>query len=228
MSCWTVRKSISAYLDGVLAGDEMKRVSRHVAGCRKCAARSTELRRTREMLHEAPKMAIPQRLSDRLRVMASHERQRRMTRMTWSAQVREWKRSARLCIDNLMRPLAVPFAGGILSTLVMFGALAPSLGTHRNLSPDVPISLYTHASLEEMSDVGYTDPNADAVVELVIDAHGQVTGYSIEHGKITPQLENSIANVVLFSTFTPATWFGQPTAGKVLVTFTRSHIVVRG
>jgi hypothetical protein len=40
-----------------------------------------------------------------------------------------------------------------------------------------------------------------------------------------PEIEN---NLVLFSRFAPATVFGRPTWGKVLVSFRRSQISVRG
>jgi hypothetical protein len=37
-----------------------------------------------------------------------------------------------------------------------------------------------------------------------------------------------IGNMILFTSFSPATAFGQPTAGRVWVSFRRSHIVVKG
>ena len=129
-------------------------------------------------------------------------------------------------IDNLMKPLALPFAGGLASALFLFGVLVPTLGFHHNFRNDVPIALYTDASLEETAPFGIND--AETIVELTIDQRGRITGYSIPHGQDSPQLEANIANMMFFSTFTPATWFGQPTSGKVLISFRRSHIIVRG
>jgi hypothetical protein len=65
-------------------------------------------------------------------------------------------------------------------------------------------------------------------VELTIDERGQISDYSFPEGKRDRLLESNIANLVLFSQFAPATWFGQPTSGKILVSFRRSSIVIRG
>jgi hypothetical protein len=46
--------------------------------------------------------------------------------------------------------------------------------------------------------------------------------FNVLQGKMTGE----IGNLLLFSTFTPATMFMQPTAGKVVIR--RSQIVVKG
>jgi len=64
------------------------------------------------------------------------------------------------------------------------------------------------------------------VVQLTLDQTGAVVDYSIPKGNDTPQLRNDIANMILFTKFQPATEYGIPTAGTLLVSFRR--IVVRG
>jgi hypothetical protein len=39
---------------------------------------------------------------------------------------------------------------------------------------------------------------------------------------------SEIGNMILFTSFTPATAFGQPTPGKLLLSFRRSKVVVKG
>ena len=68
----------------------------------------------------------------------------------------------------------------------------------------------------------------ETVIELTINEKGQVTDYSVPSGKLDPALEAKLANLVMFSVGTPATFFGQPMTGKVLVSFRRSQIFVRG
>ena len=42
------------------------------------------------------------------------------------------------------------------------------------------------------------------------------------------KLDTNIANILFFSSFKPATLFGRPTSGKLVLSFRRSHIFVRG
>jgi hypothetical protein len=89
------------------------------------------------------------------------------------------------------------------------------------------VGWYTEAKMIEMAPFAYYGD--ETVVELTIDERGQITDYSIPHGKITRELENNIANMMVLYEFSPATWFGYPTSGKLLVSFRRgAHIVVKG
>jgi hypothetical protein len=60
---------------------------------------------------------------------------------------------------------------------------------------------------------------------VTIDERGRVQGYAVTRGHMTPEIEN---NLIVFSRFAPATAFGQPTWGRVLVSFRRTQISVRG
>jgi hypothetical protein len=41
-------------------------------------------------------------------------------------------------------------------------------------------------------------------------------------------MQADLTTMMFYARFTPATWFGQPTNGKVLVSFRRINYVVRG
>ena len=226
MSCQKVLKSISAFLDQELGREERESVSLHLRSCRVCAAEAEYQLRLREAVREMRGLPVPEELADRLRVVASHECTRRVRRLNVAARLQDWVDWASLLVDNLMRPLALPFAGGLASALFLFGTLVPTLGVHRPLGADVPTALYTEPSLEETSPLNITDD--ETVVELTIDAQGRVVNYSIPQGKDTRQLEANLANALLFSRFSPATWFGQPTRGSLLISFRRTHMVVKG
>jgi hypothetical protein len=140
--------------------------------------------------------------------------------------LRYWRDSARLTLDNLMRPLALPFAGGVLSAFVLFSSLMPTFAFQRDYRNDVPIALFTDPALEE---IGHSHLSVDdTVLHMTIDERGRVSDVVSPQGKLTPEMENDL----LFYRFAPATAFGQPTWGRVTVTFRRSasgsHIVVRG
>src|SRR5579883_452691 len=226
MSCETVQKSISAFIDQSLGEEERESVRVHLENCQVCHLRAEQTSRLRSELRRLPQAMPPPILNGRLRVMASHERARRLAHISLAALWNYWKDRARLTVDNLMRPVALPVAGGLLSALFLFAVLVPTLGFQHNVRNDVPIGLYTQPSVDQISPFGIT--TEETAVELTIDEKGQIADYSIPAGQDSRQLEADIANMVLFSTFTPATWFGQPTSSKILVSFLRSHIVVRG
>jgi anti-sigma factor RsiW len=222
MSCQSVQRIISAYLDQNLAGEERNYVTRHLAVCRECAARSEQTQRVRGMLRNLPAAQPSAELRMRLRVMASHERSRRLSRVSFGARLRAWHSQLALFADNLMRPLALPFAGGVLSSLVLFSTLVPNLMFQFRVANDIPTPFYTQAGLVLAAPSAFTDN--EAAVELTLNERGQVTDYSIVFGKLDP---SKLWDLVHFSHFEPATLFGQPTSGKVIVRFPKS-IVVRG
>lgn len=226
MSCQNVQQLISPLLDHRLAGEEREAVLQHLVDCRECNSRAELLAEMRMALRRMQQSPLPQRLATQLRISASKERVRLLSRRTFREWAACWASGLRITLDNLMRPLAVPFAGGVFSAFVIFGTLMPTLATQRITGLDVPIALFTDPTLEE---VGHSHTSIDdTILELTVDERGRVSDYSNLEGKLTPEMQNDL----LFYRFAPATAFGQPTWGKVTVTFRRSnggsHIVVRG
>lgn len=226
MSCEKVQGIISAFLDHGLPCDEAGYVSKHLVHCRDCAEYSEQLVGLQNVLRHMPSPAAPPRLSLQLRILASRERARRLTRITISSLLRSWRDGAVLAMNNLMRPIALPFAGGLLSAIFLFGVLVPTLQARRNIRNDVPYVIYQQATVDSMAPFGFTE--SEVVIELTIDEHGFITDYSVPKGKLSKELSNDIGNMILFTSFTPAALSGQPTAGKVLVSFRRSHINIKG
>jgi len=226
MSCQTVQNSLSEFLDHRVAGDERTRVAGHLAGCRECAAHLRALSELRDGLRSLPAAAVPERLGMELQVLASHERARWNATKTLPLALHTWAVNIKLAVDNLMRPLALPLTGGLVSALLLFSLLVPTLGFRRSVLNDVPTRFYTAATLVEVSPLRIN--NDETVVELYVDAKGQATDYSVQQGKVSPEMQADLSNMMFFARFTPATWFGQPTNGKVLVSFRRINYVVRG
>lgn len=222
MSCELLRESISSYLDGRLTEPERRNVLSHLAVCRECAAAHYGNARLRSSLRALQAATAPERLDTDLRILASKElvRRRRMSRIPALA---DWIDRARLLVENLMRPLALPFAGGLTSALFMFAVLIPSLDFLRNTAHDTPSPIYTVASVASMDDFALRSKiSDDTVVEVQVDGQGHMVDYNVLEGKMTSE----VGNLLLFATFTPATVFWQPTSGKVIIR--RSRIVVKG
>lgn len=225
MSCATVQKSISAFLDRMLVEEERMLVSLHLGSCRECAGYYEQIARMHGMVAELPEVRVPARVRTGLRVLASHERERRLRSRSLSHTLEHWWERVWLFTDNLMRPLALPFAGGLVSALFLMSMLVGTLGFRINFHNDVPTAFYTQPSLEEMAPFGFN--HDEVVVELSINERGQITDCSFPDSKLT-RSDLAIANMMLFSRFQPATLFGQPTSGKVRVSLRRNSIVVRG
>jgi hypothetical protein len=221
MSCDDMHEMVSSLLDRRVTAGEKESVLAHLESCRHCGAEFESMRELRGALRQLDKPELPARLLDGLRMLALNERLRRLSHVGFSARAHRWAGRTQLVFENLMRPMALPFAGGVLSALVMFAMLVPSLAFPHNFRNDVPLwRLYTDPALEEMNPVS---AGGEIVVELTIDERGRVTDYTISHGKPTAE---QLDDLILFSRFAPATVFGRPTWGKVV--FRRSQISVRG
>jgi hypothetical protein len=136
-----------------------------------------------------------------------------------------WQDRFRLVVDNMMRPLALPFAGGLVSALFLFSMLVPTLRFFPGPLNETPTALYTEPTIATTSPFGVSD---EVLVELIINEEGRVVDYFLRDRQMNRQLIGQIGNMILFTSFNPATSFGQPTGGRVLVSFRRSLIVVKG
>jgi hypothetical protein len=189
--------------------------------------RSSEVRELRRMLGSLPARQPSVELTTRLRVLASKESARRQSRASVRQLLRTWTEDFRLFANNLMRPLAIPTAGGFVSALLLFGVLAPSLATRGDAAGvDVPTALYTEASVRSFIPLGFQ--NEDLTVEVTIDGDGRVIDYTFSPAHENHALHRSIENYLLFTQFTPVRSFGQPVKAKVRISFQSSRIEVRG
>jgi hypothetical protein len=223
MSCDDMHEMVSSLLDRRVTAREKESVLAHLESCRQCGAEFESMRELRGALRQLDKPELPARLREGLRMLALNERLRQLSQVSLSARAHRWAERMQLLFENLMRPMALPFAGGVLSALVMFAMLVPSLAFPHNFRNDVPVwMLDTNPALQELNPA---DPSDEIVVEVSIDERGRVQGYAVTQGQMTPEIQNTL---VQYLHFAPATVFGQPTMGRVLVSFRRSQISVRG
>ena len=184
----------------------------------------------RKALRSLPSRMPPVDLTTRLLVIASREGQRRRAHASWKATWNTFRDDFRLWATNLMRPLAIPTAGGFISALLLFGVLAPSLAIPRvqARTNDVPTVLYTNASVKNFLPIGF-EGNDDVIVEITVDEHGKLVDYTFPNSDNTAeQIHQIIENQILFTEFRPATSFGRTMSGKLRITFVSSRIDVKG
>jgi hypothetical protein len=236
MSCENVQERISLLLDCNLPAAEREHVLAHLDACGQCGERFETMQSMRASLRDMAQPRVPATLATQLRVLASHERARRIARKNLSARMTHWVTATRLAFDNMMRPFAVPVTGGLMSSLVMFSLLVPSLSFPHNHSYEPPLAVAE-------TDVQWGDPDGKIVgatadharllpgsaviygnevsLTLLIDERGRVQDYYLSGGELTEEM----TSLILLSQFTPATVNGQPTWGLKQVVFSgRRHL----
>lgn len=239
MSCENVQELISSLLDGQVAAGERESVLAHIGACRQCGAHLESMQNQRIMLRSTAEPVIPAALADRLRVMASHERERQLARVSIGARMRRLAWRVELAFDNLMRPVALPFTGGLLSTLLVFSLLVPSLSFSHDLTggPEFYTAPVGKIVTNVYGQIG--DPDADFprielstasgadyvnVVDMTVDENGNVVDWTVVHGDLTEDMKS----IILFSKFQPATLMGMNTSAKIRVVQFAFTSTVRG
>lgn len=227
MKCQHAARNMSAFVDGRLNAADRRSVALHLEECQHCASLADEYHRVRQSLRSIPVVAPPPELTTRLRIVASRERVRMATRRSWRAVAAGWVASVNLWLDNLMYPLALPFAGGVVSAVMLFAVLVSGVGPQAFVhGEDVLTVLSTGASVRSTGPLSYTD---EVEVDIIVDRTGRVVDYTLPPGlAANPELRRSLENNLIFTQFYPATTFGLPTAGKVRLSFRKSHIEVKG
>src|ERR1700686_923335 len=120
MECSNLRQRVSAYLDQDVPEEELREMRQHMSDCGPCARETERYQRVREALRTLPQAAVPSELAMRLRVIASKVRaESARGESGWS----RWRNRFQLTAKNLMKPLALPLAGGLCSAVVLFSAL---------------------------------------------------------------------------------------------------------
>src|SRR5581483_9842753 len=221
MKCSDTRPLLSLYLDGATSRDERTAVDLHVRTCPACRTEFDQLRRTHQLVASVGRKPAPPDLVLRLRVALSQEMAARR-RSPWTGIL--------VRLENLCNAFMVPAAAGVVTAVIVFGLLIGLLVPNAmRQSNDVPTMLYTPPEIS-FSPFGLSmgSVNADSlVVEAYVDANGRVEEYKVlsapnQAKDLSPELKN----MLIFTTFKPATAFGQPTAGRAILSF--SNIQVKG
>jgi len=194
---------------------ERAAVVQHLTGCTDCRRHERELRFVSQTLRETVRHRPPVDLTYRLRVLASHERVRMMAGSNWFSTLR-------FRLNQILRPLAVPAAGGFFASLLAFAILVPNFTVRANTSNDVPVGLYTQVSILTPSPFEFN--GQDVMLELTIDETGAVSDYSTPGGQLSKDQMRAVGNFLLFTSFKAATVFGQPVSSKMLLNISRIDV----
>jgi len=221
MNCPQAKSLLSPYLDGRLTGTEMLALSGHLKSCLRCHQEYVSLRQTQQLLAKVGRRKAPEDLGLKLRLAISRapsqSRHRRFDQY--------WIR-----VENAIRAFMVPATVGLASAVVIFGFLMGFFGVPLQASDsDVPLVFKTAPQLEQSAFGAMVNSiNDDSlVIEAYVSADGRVEDYRVlsnpQQGKDLPP---QVKNMLIFTTFRPATLMGRPTAGRAVLSF--SKISVKG
>jgi hypothetical protein len=226
-TCKSVRANLWDYAARRLAQEETEALGAHLDDCRDCDRCLADISSLNTGFRHLPVQAVPPMVTTRLQVIASRERSRNLLRLNPGAWLKDRLSSALMSFNNLLRPLAVPAAGGILASCFCFSLIAHTLQLRPYVlgEDDMPVGLNTEVMMGDVSP--FTFSKKDVTVELTVDADGTVTDFSpMPHSpSLTSEDLQQIASKVLYGTFTPAVRFGQRVSSKRLLAIT--HIDVQ-
>jgi len=221
MKCLQARPLFSPYLDGVLTGAEMIALSAHLDSCGACRGQYASLHRTQQMLAGAGRRKAPPDLALKLRLAVSRELAQK--RLPYSAGLR-------MQIEHAFNAFLVPVAAGLASAVVTFAFLMGVLALPLQAGqPDVPLMLNTAPQLEQSAfgNAVSSIKGDSLVIEAYVDSNGRVEDYRVLSNPEEPKdLPPQVKNMLIFTTFRPATFMGRPTAGKAVLSF--SKVSVKG
>jgi anti-sigma factor RsiW len=224
-SCSTVRSQFSDYLDGRMSGVSMQKMARHLGQCSEC---DTELEHWKQMqmtLANLGPIKAPQELALRLRVAISQEKTK-----SPRSEVARWK----VYWKNTVAPLALQASAGFASAVLLLGTVTLMVGMFAKPEPlaaeDEPIGMASTPRFLYSAEVPVGEAIGQrenpVVVEAYINGDGRVYDYQIVSGPTDARTRSQLENLLLFSVFEPARFFGAPVRGLAVMSF--AGVSVRG
>jgi hypothetical protein len=213
-SCLEIRNHFSDYVDGRCNNATRKSIRYHLSFCAACREQLEEWEWVQQELQALPRRRVPPDLALRLRVQMSQL----LHRVPLSAIL--------VRLENALKPLLIPASGGVITAVICFCLIMGSQVVPIQHVPDVQVQVVTPARVQELAPMEFNLDDNGVVVLTQINAQGHVQGYQLLSGQRSPELFQRLDRMMYFSVFQPATRFGVPTDGEVVLSLRR--ITVRG
>lgn len=219
MTCAQVKSLLSSYLDGAVTGKQMHALGQHLNECVECRLQYQELRQTQTLLSRVGRARVPDDLSLKVRLAISREAARRREPAFSGLGIR---------VANALRAFMVPATAGVVATLIIFGVLMGFITPVQANSNEL-LLLSTDPEIQQTGFGGALASTTDEsfVIEAYVDANGRVQDYRIlSDPDRLKDIPHSLKNMLIFTTFKPATLMGSPRPGTAVLSF--SKISVKG
>ncbi len=213
-SCVEIRRYSSDYLDGECTAEILRSLRFHLKFCAACRQEFGRRELLQSDLQRLPPSRVPPELALRLRVrLSQHLHRNLLDRIV-------------VRIENAFRPLLLPASAGVLTAVICFGLMLASGVPPASRVPDVPFQIATPPRIRTLAPLNFPTDEQPVVLVTYIDAVGRVKDYKLLSGQASPELTRRLDRMLLFSRFQPATAWGRPTDGQVVLSLRR--ITVRG
>ena len=216
-SCAKTRSCFSAYLDGAISGKRMQEIARHLECCDDCTQEFSGLRSMQKSLASLGSVKAPADLGLKLRLAISHQQAQRKA---------SWFDTVSLKWDNAVRPMLLQVSAGFAGAVVLVGGITLLLGMVAVPEPvmanDEPLGAltaphYLYSSADARAIL--TPHDTVIVVEALVNSQGRVYDYNIVSGPADSAVRSQVVDQLFESVFEPASVFGSPVRGRVVMTF---------
>jgi hypothetical protein len=225
-NCSSIQLKFSEYLDGRLTGHAMQEIAAHLETCGDCEGEWKALKQTKMALAALGPIPQPPDLLLRIRVAVSQERAR-----SRKSVLQTWK----LAWQNTVGPFMLQASAGFASAVLLLGTVTVLVGMFTRpevaRGEDEPLGMATsprflYLSSAVSSNDQIQDGGGPVVVEAYVNGQGEVYDYRIVSGPVDAATRSQVENLLLWSHFEPARFFGQPVRGLAVLSF--SGVSVRG
>lgn len=213
-SCGEIRRYFFEYLDDLCEPETLRSIRYHLSFCEACRRELDRRQAVQSDLRRMPRQRVPSEVGLRLRVCFSQKLHRNLLARFW------------VRLENGLRPLLLPVSGGVSTAVICLGLI---MGLHvvpTTNAPDVPLQIATPPRVRALGAIDLNTGDQAVVVVTQVSAEGRVMRYQVLSGQHSPELMHRLDRVMYFSLFKPATMFGIPTNGQVVLSL--RHITVRG
>ncbi|MGI8962659.1 MAG: anti-sigma factor family protein [Bryobacteraceae bacterium] len=218
MTCFSAKRQITAFVDKRLRDGECSRIDAHLRKCDRCASHFEQIASLRSASRELPKAVAPAHLINALRVIASRERQ--VIEQNQGSQLRAiWSRW-KFRMDEMIRPLTIPATGGLLSSFILFGTLAFTIGTAtRTVSYDVPV---LYGDTADANLVPLQLGSGAVVLTITTDSNGRIRDYAVRDGadSFTGDPARLHSDNIVLPQFPTVLALAHPISGDIRISFT--------
>jgi anti-sigma factor RsiW len=214
-TCRSIRDAFTDYLDGAVNGHEMASISAHLDTCSACANEFAAWRNVQRSLAALGTAHPPAQLQPHLLAALATERANGTHLSPLRRLGRAW--------DATLAPLALRLSGALAAALILVAGIswlfaapiAVQANDDRLAHLVAPHYLYSEVPPQPIP----TRRDAPIVVEALVDSHGRVYDYQILEGPRDRSVEVRVEDNLLGSVFQPATVFGVPVAGHIVMTY---------
>lgn len=212
MNCSETRKQLSCYVDGDLDWKAESQLRRHLEACAVCTEQAVQLEAVRSLVRQHGRVEPPADLALQIKLAVSRR-----------VQLNLWDR-LNVRLDNFLRPLALPAAAGLVAAFLTFGVLIQTFVNRPVLTEDVPLALTTPPRLRLAPPITFNTTDDGLSVMTNVDNEGRIIDYRVLNGPRDPHQLSELRQVLVFTQFEPATLFGKPTSGRIIINFRRISV----